>query len=422
MKQVLELILLIGAIWITGYQVYLHSELSRQEHVVAPLPTEHSGRTPPFQNVSLAKKTINGVTARAYESWPKSVPLPCYPPKDRKHYHKAASPPDNHRGFLFMKLMKTGGSSAAGINIRIMKHVAEKQKKDFDFCSGRFEHSWGHEMLKNRGRPERESFTWTVVREPTQRAVSQFFHFEVSRENKTATDHSFQHYLRDAQKIFGHYYLQVLPSFPVSQNQAARRSAKLINNILSDYDFIGVTERLDETAVALMMLLDLPMGTALYLNSKQSGGYDDGASGTSCTFIQPSVISDGMKAYFRAPYWQSLVRWDEKLYQAASRSLGKIDLKFWCLFIARNNSHGTGPTLFVSHTDLTIDRLGRTKFETNLNTFRHALQVAQERCLPREVFPCTSDGKKQRNRHCYWKDSGCGHECLDEVATELGIW
>jgi hypothetical protein len=44
----------------------------------------------------------------------------------------------------------------------------------------------------------------------------------------------------------------------------------IINQILSDYDFIGITERMAESAVALMMLLGVNMGDILYLSAKGS--------------------------------------------------------------------------------------------------------------------------------------------------------
>jgi hypothetical protein len=52
--------------------------------------------------------------------------------------------------------------------------------------------------------------------------------------------------------------------FEVTDSEAP----EIINQILADYDFMGTTERMDETAVALAMLLDLPLGDILYLDAK----------------------------------------------------------------------------------------------------------------------------------------------------------
>jgi hypothetical protein len=51
--------------------------------------------------------------------------------------------------------------------------------------------------------------------------------------------------------------------------------------------------------------------------------------------------------------------------------------------------------------------------------------MAKEKCLPQIVFPFSSDGGKrprgQDETNCLWKDAGCGYNCLDELATELGL-
>lgn len=195
-------------------------------------------------------------------------------------------------------------------------------------------------------------------------------------------------------RVLNHYYLQVLSTTEVTPPEITRATApELINRIFEDYNFIGITERMEETAVCLMMLLNLKMGTILYLNSKTSGGFDDGAGSRVCTFIKPSHITRGMQSYFSGSAWKAMVQWDELLYKAANQSL-----------------------------DLTIDRLGRPEFEHNLERFREALKIADERCIPRQVFPCTADGQHNPNKNCLWKDSACGSSCLDEVAEELGLW
>lgn len=215
-----------------------------------------------------------------------------------------------------------------------------------------------------------------------------------SNAPKEPSDFYFQRYLASEKKVFNHYYLQVLSSKEVTPPHVNQESApRLINRILDDYNFIGITERMEESAVCLMMLLNLKMGTILYLNAKSSGGFDDGAASSSCTFIKPSRVTHGMQSYFQKPKWRAMVKWDETLYRAANRSL-----------------------------DLTIESLGREDFDSNLELFRHALKVAEERCIPLEVFPCTSDGKHNPNKDCLWKDSACGSSCLDRVAEDLNLW
>lgn len=201
-----------------------------------------------------------GVVARA-SNW--TGPVPCFKPDERMTGRLGyRSPVDS--GFLFMKLQKTGGSTATGITMRIARNTAIRKNETFRFCRGRWDHSWAFHMLRNRSRSD--SFTWTVVREPTRRAVSQYYHFQVSRENRSDSDDSFLDFLHDRRNL-ENYYLRTLALkryFEVTDSEAP----EIINQILADYDFMGTTERMDETAVALAMLLDLPLGDILYLDAK----------------------------------------------------------------------------------------------------------------------------------------------------------
>jgi hypothetical protein len=120
---------------------------------------------------------------------------------------------------------------------------------------------------------------------------------------------------------------------------------------------------------------------------------DDGASPRGCVFIVPGYISPGMKGYFASAAWKKIALVDTMLHRAANRSL-----------------------------DLTIERLGKAKFQAALDSFRHAQQVVQEKCLPVVQFPCTSSGEPVAQPNCFWGDSGCGTGCIDEVANELNLY
>jgi hypothetical protein len=141
-----------------------------------------------------------------------------------------------------------------------------------------------------------------------------------------------------------------------------------------------------------MLLLGIPMADILYLTAKSRGGYDGGTK-AKCFYIQPSFMTSGMQDLLDGPDWQNDVQYDRALYDAANRSL-----------------------------DMTIERLGRTKFESELARFKYAKQVLQEKCVPTASFPCDSEGRLVETTDCLWKDSGCGTPCLDQVATDLGLW
>lgn len=152
---------------------------------------------------------------------------------------------------------------------------------------------------------------------------------------------------------------------------------------------------MDETAVALKLILNIPMADILFLSAKRSGGYDNGMGRSQCTYIPPRKLSEGMDAFIQGDKWKSFVANDQKLYEAANKSL-----------------------------DLTIAALGKTTFEQELQLFRKAQFLAEERCLLRANFPCDANGimLPRDQRDCLWNDSGCGKTCLDEIATELNLW
>jgi hypothetical protein len=198
----------------------------------------------------------------------------------------------------------------------------------------------------NFGQRNRErSFLWTILRDPTKRAVSQFFHFEVSRKKIEPTDREFLRWIQ-GYTFLHRYYLKTLSMEDILETSTRPDfdPVAVANAIMNDYDFIGITERMEESVVALQLLLGLETGDILYLSAKGSGGFDDGAHrDQGCVYIVPGFISPGMKAYFESLEWKILTATDTFLHQAANRSL-----------------------------DMTIDRLGRQRFEEALERFRHA--------------------------------------------------
>lgn len=360
---------------------------------------------------------FEGVQARAFT--PYQYVAPCFEPGDDWMHHQSDP---SQTGFLFVKPYKCGSSTASGLNLRIARNVAARQLKDFDICKARSDHVWANSKYANRV-PDK-SFMWTVVRNPTARIVSQFFHFRVSRAKAEPTDRNFIDYVTRSgpMDMIHDYYLNALSLHPY--RRGASDPVEFANHILDEYNFIGITERMDESAVALAMLLNVPIGDLLYLTAKGHGGYDDagGREDKVCTFIWPSFVSSGMQKYLDSEDWENKSHWDTVLYQAANRSL-----------------------------DLTIDGLGRERFYRNVALYEQAKKLSEERCLHHVTFPCSEGGEytPSEETSCLWMDSGtylrrllddvvpafrshtkncvhhkrvgCGCECLDTVAEELGI-
>ena len=173
-----------------------------------------------------------------------------------------------------------------------------------------------------------------------------------------------------------------------------RDADETLLGIMDGYDFIGITERLDESLVVLQMILGLDVGDILYLSAKQSGGYAlvSNKGTPRCIATEHKKREPYMLEFFESPEWKKHIEDDAKLHQAVNESL-----------------------------DLTIERLGRSEFETKLQTFQEALSLAQERCEEKTIFPCSTDGEYIEKNDCYKLDMGCGYPCLDKVASELSV-
>lgn len=340
------------------------------------------------------------IIPRSFPSWECDKELPCYLPED-DWFTTFRQKRRAKNGLFFAKLYKTGSSTSVGIHLRIARNTATRQNLTYEdntpasLCRSRFTH--GNNLPGKtfyRNRRMNETILWTTIRDPTQRAISAFFHFGVSR--RRLNPHELATFLKFFQTGVPckDYYLRALYTNDVFKRDVDD-PIDVINDILHKYDFIGITERMDESAVVLMMLLNLKLADILYLNAKTNGGYDGGGYHEGCTFIQPSFLSSEIKEYIESDEWRDQIRYDVAFYQAVNQSL-----------------------------DLTIDRLGRREFEDNLQKFLQAKKYANDKCLPTTVFPCDREGvhHQPNETDCLWGDSGCGTTCLDEVATELNLW
>ena len=115
--------------------------------------------------------TISGVNARAFDPWPGSLPLPCFQAEPNWPQTEIQRSPSKE-GFLFLREMKTGSSSAVGINLRISRNVARRFFPQFKICKLRTDHATASRMEYGK-RDKAKSFLWTIIRDPTKRAVSQ---------------------------------------------------------------------------------------------------------------------------------------------------------------------------------------------------------------------------------------------------------
>jgi len=350
------------------------------EHLYSDVPSETkntpSDLSPNITNVSSVVET--GIaTPRAWPSWKR--PLPCFQRKS-PHTPRPAYARQPY-GFLFVKTEKTGSSTASGIALRLARNVAQRQHNNTSApsCEVAYAHKTCHTQ-RYENRVIGDSFLWSIIRDPTQRALSEFFHFQASRKGVAVTDENVRKFLMGSKNR--NYFLRYL-SCHANETEGG---FSIVNKILQDYDFLFVTERFDESAVALAMLLGLETSDVLYLAAKANGNYDDGRFQRRCVFIQPKVVSATIKGFLESEMWSNATRYDRALWKAANASL-----------------------------DLTIDQLGRDSFQDELTKFQKTNAVVQSYCTSRVQFPCNATGHRFSQHDCILGDMGCGMDCLDEV-------
>jgi len=328
--------------------------------------------------------------ARAYESWPKDRPFPCFPTdgtstKWSKSYLMIRTPVADGSGLMFQRPLKSGSTTVAATVMRIAHrkaHLVQGQVNYTIACKHRAIHGAAFTNLHFHKRVKEKSFLFSVIRDPTKRAISEFFHFSVSVHLKDPTDRIFQQEL--SAPFFNNYYIRDLA---LRQTPTPAKYEQTVKEIIDGYNFIAITERLDESLVVFKMLLHLELEDILYVRERSQGSFSNGPPLTRpCLYVWPSFVTKGMKAFFASKKWENQVKGDYMLYEAAKKSL-----------------------------DLTIERLGRVRFEGELARFKAALKTAQEVCGPRAVSMCKEDGSPAKNTTCYIWGEGCSHACLDEI-------
>lgn len=85
------------------------------------------------------------------------------------------------------------------------------------------------------------------------------------------------------------------------------------------FHFIGISERLDESLVALQLLLQQPIYDILVLSSKVNGGLDGGGFDGTCVKIQEAYTAPDVDDYLANEF--PIGNYDFFLYAVANRSL-----------------------------------------------------------------------------------------------------
>jgi len=196
------------------------------------------------------------------------------------------------------------------------------------------------------------SFTWGLVRNPIDRCISAFDFFSAD--------------VSDTAKIhFGKHYLCTNSVWHAMQ----------LNNSKSreDLQFMGVTERFDESALVLCYFLGCSLADLLYFPSK-----DSQRSSSHTSHVPFDQESPEVRSYFLGGNFRQRNSLDYHLWDTANQTLDRL-----------------------------IDFIGRKEFETRLNQYHKHMNDSHIECRHVDI------------RRCYWKDNGCKYDCLDKYANKV---
>jgi len=282
------------------------------------------------ENSNLTK--INSLGVKAFDIWDrKNVPFPC-------------SPDDisNTEGLFYIKVPKTSSTTLGKITMRIAGREAKrigleegKMCKTYD----PMHHHYAYELMKNERRNQLKSFLWTIIRHPSNRAIS---HYQMRLRNGKV-DSEVDSFIRNLE-TYGAFSPNIqlgylLPYNDTSTIKERENLRPLVHSVMNEYNFIGTYERLYESLVVLSLLIGVSLSDVLFdfLPSEYSrcGSYEE-----------PPWLSSGMKDYLDSDRWKDREEGDFLLYNAVNESL-----------------------------DLTIDKLGRDLVATELQNFKNLIFI-----------------------------------------------
>mmetsp|Transcript_16508 Transcript_16508/g.20178 ORF Transcript_16508/g.20178 Transcript_16508/m.20178 type:complete len:464 (-) Transcript_16508:156-1547(-) len=317
------------------------------------------------------------------------------------------------QGLLYVKVPKVSSSTLAGVALRINNHTG---------CEAQWEHKYAIKY-KNHSN---QTFLLGSTRKPASREVShiQFFNFagdefqkEFSKRTPTTEDflnHGIYyngHHTMDLLNGQGGYQYKwlSLKSIPNNMTWSMENKEKVkdpknvherLQQLLNAYDSFIVTERIDESLVALALLMDIDISTVLATSAKVSGSYQLQRRGPKskrgkCVFRRKVPVPQGVYDFLKTPPYLAMTYADQILYRASNISL-----------------------------DLTIkETIGADLFYKSLKEYQRLADQAQDYCGIRLGSGCYENGTKTVPiEPCYVADFLCGYKCLDEVVEQSGSY
>ena len=235
------------------------------------------------------------IPSRAFPLWKDTGrPVPCIidrPPDDDTSaqswtpINEADQRQPSREGFLFVKIDKAGSSTMAGVALRIAHVLGKRQALEEgeagattlpeiqQVCRARVSHAWSKQSdFDYSSRDRDQSFLFTMLRDPKSRAVSEF-NWQAGMAGVESSSDNLLHHLRSVRNFQLGLVVDSTDKSRAKEATDIGDITQLVSNVLVEFDFIGLLERLDESLVALQFILGLETRDILHTKSKQSGSY-----------------------------------------------------------------------------------------------------------------------------------------------------
>jgi hypothetical protein len=130
-----------------------------------------------------------------------------------------------HQGLLFQRPVKTGSTTLSAIILRLVERYVPKEKT-FARCKYRAMHATSRDLDFGK-RDKEKSYLLSVVRDPTHKAISRYFHFDVTVGQQVPTD---QHFTAIMRRVYNQNNL--VHDLTTTKNVAASDKMQVVQQIL----------------------------------------------------------------------------------------------------------------------------------------------------------------------------------------------
>ena len=235
-------------------------------------------------------------------------------------------------------------------------------------------------------RAPRPTFLWAMARNPQARALSYFMHKELPKLHAGMQKAGMQNKSSD---FLDDNAIRVALTSPELHNGmvtrcsgAAHPGQASADAVMSAMDFVGVTERFEESMLVLKHKLNLSLADVLFMRVKVSAeGRRDNTGKVPVPNKPLRLWSDRVKAVLGGQAFAHRSSEDFKLWRSANTSLNQA-----------------------------IDAIGARVFSSELAKYRNHLAQVSIKCSPP---PSVSF----EQLCCLYRDAGCGYLCIEEYSA-----